>query len=81
MARKYWFNSKDIGYGWTPITWQGWAVIGVYLVVIAFFISEILDRANTDVSPFTYVIKVIAASIVLVVICMHKGEKRNKKKS
>ncbi len=32
---RYWFRAKRYGYGWgIPVTWQGWAVLGAYLVVI-----------------------------------------------
>jgi hypothetical protein len=30
-----WFGPRRLpGWGWTPITWQGWAVSGVFLVSI-----------------------------------------------
>lgn len=31
---KYWFKRKRYGWGWTPTTWQGWLVIGLYAAVI-----------------------------------------------
>ena len=26
MERKPWFKPKRFGYGWTPASWQGWAI-------------------------------------------------------
>ncbi len=30
----YWFKNKIYGWGWTPVTWQGWCVIFVYISLI-----------------------------------------------
>jgi hypothetical protein len=32
MSRKPWFGRKRIGFGWRPVTWQGWLLI---LVIVA----------------------------------------------
>lgn len=39
-ARKLWFRAKEFGWGWFPISWQGWAVTVFYalLFTIAFLI-------------------------------------------
>lgn len=26
-TKRYWFKRKRYGWGWTPVTWQGWAVL------------------------------------------------------
>ena len=35
MANKqsYWFKRRRYGWGWIPVTWQGWLVLGVYLAI------------------------------------------------
>lgn len=58
---KYWFRkreglqSKDRGYGWVPITWQGWLVVSFLLVFIliatilfAVFESEINSLTGSE---------------------------------
>ncbi len=30
----YWFKRKLYGWGWTPVTWQGWAVTGVFIGLV-----------------------------------------------
>jgi divalent metal cation (Fe/Co/Zn/Cd) transporter len=30
----YWFKPKRYGYGATPVTWQGWALVGAAVAVI-----------------------------------------------
>lgn len=32
-ARKLWFRAKDFGWGWFPISWEGWAVTLLYAVL------------------------------------------------
>jgi hypothetical protein len=32
---QYWFRPKRYGYGATPITWEGWAVVLVFAALIA----------------------------------------------
>jgi len=34
MANKYWFRPKRYGYGFTPISWEGWVVTGVLLILV-----------------------------------------------
>lgn len=30
-----WFRPKTFGFGWTPVTWEGWAVtLGAVLLVV-----------------------------------------------
>ena len=36
LVEKPWFGPRRVfGWGWTPVTWQGWAVIAVFVVAIA----------------------------------------------
>ena len=30
----YWFRPKRYGYGATPTTWQGWAVIAAFVLIV-----------------------------------------------
>lgn len=32
-ARKLWFRAKSYGWGWFPITWQGWLVTVIYALL------------------------------------------------
>lgn len=31
---KLWFRRKTYGWGWTPVTWQGWGVTFIYALAI-----------------------------------------------
>ena len=30
----YWFKRKIYGWGWTPVKWQGWVTILVFVVLM-----------------------------------------------
>lgn len=34
MAGQYWFATKEYGWGWFPVTWEGWTVTGLYVAVM-----------------------------------------------
>lgn len=35
-VRKLWFRAKEYGWGWFPISWQGWAVTVLYALLFTF---------------------------------------------
>ena len=58
-----WFAPKRYGYGaGLPITWQGWAVLGIYMAVI--FGAAWLLKPR----PLAILASVVPATIVLVLI-------------
>lgn len=30
-----WFRAKRYGWGWRPVTWQGWAVVAVWVAAFS----------------------------------------------
>lgn len=28
---RHWFGPKRFGYGWSPRTWEGWAVVALFI--------------------------------------------------
>lgn len=59
---KYWFKRRRYGYGWVPVTWQGWLML---LALIASTIIAALTVLGTDQDPPT---SRLALFIVLVFI-------------
>lgn len=31
---RYWFKRRRYGWGWYPVTWQGWASVVIYVVIV-----------------------------------------------
>ncbi|THD35561.1 MAG: hypothetical protein E7773_10625 [Sphingomonas sp.] len=61
-----WFAPKRYGYGTgNPITWQGWAVLGVYIAVLTIAGFALLPRHWG-----TWAAIIALATITLTVICV-----------
>lgn len=74
-----WFRAKRDGWGWTPATWQGWAVTAVYVAAVMgwlfyyFSTREALRLGwHFDLAALW---PVVAASAGLLAICWLKGER------
>lgn len=72
----YWFKRKVYGWGWVPVTWQGWAVT---LVVVMLIVANAIRLERYNVAESEFAIYLVAHTTILVVlliaICYAKGEK------
>lgn len=77
MQQDYWFKRRRYGYGWIPSTWQGWAVLGLYLVLLFGFATAFLQApeevSQRETGLFTIFLAVSTAT--LLIICFKKGPK------
>ena len=78
----YWFKRKLYGWGWTPVKWQGWAVIlGAVAVIIwnginfAKAVKAGGSQNPTDAMLIWFFIRTAVIVAVLIMICYKKGEK------
>jgi hypothetical protein len=46
MANRYWFRPKTFGYGASPTTWEGWAMVLGYCGVVAVVTLAVLIGAE-----------------------------------
>ena len=46
--KKYWFRRKSYGMGWTPHSWEGWAVTILYVVGILWLASRLDETMRFD---------------------------------
>lgn len=72
---KLWFKNKKYGYGWTPVTWQGWLVIAIYVASILFFANLAKNYTATSDIVIGFVIPTGIFTILLIMTCRIKGEK------
>ena len=70
MSTRYWFRAKLYGWGWTPVTWQGWAVLAAFLALLW---ADALVFPPRSAMP-AYIAVVVGLSALLLVICWLKGE-------
>lgn len=71
----YWFKRKIWGWGWVPVTWQGWTVIGLWLAAVALFALTLDENSPPREVAFTFILPVFFLTILLIRICYKKGEK------
>jgi hypothetical protein len=68
MSKKLWFRRKTYGWGWTPITWQGWLLLLVYLTLFTFTLITF------DHEWLKNLIVILLLTITLIGICYKTGE-------
>ncbi len=72
MKRTIWFKRKTYGWGWTPATWHGWTILGIYtgaVLAIAFDAERSTDPMMQVFVPIT------ALTMFLLVVTYLTGEK------
>jgi len=77
-SRHLWFKARRYGWGWIPVTWQGWVIFAVYLLVVA-ACAILLLPANADsvehtVHVVSFCLLFLSATLIFVGICYAKGE-------
>lgn len=71
----YWFKAKLYGWGWVPVTWQGWLVVALYIIAITLFAFTIDENSPPREVAFTFILPVAILTGLLFRICYKKGEK------
>lgn len=71
-----WFKRKLYGYGWTPVRWEGWLSIAVYLVAVLYLFikADNTSHSNSD-TLISFALPFIVATSLLILLCYKKGEK------
>jgi hypothetical protein len=73
----YWFKRKRYGWGFVPATWQGWAVVVGYMIVVIALVPAFLDAPEAVAAKEAgfFVIFFTAATAGLILISINKGPK------
>jgi len=70
-----WFKAKKYGWGWTPVTWQAWIVILIYVGTIAASAFLFLRPIPTQFGWAEYGSFIAIATTILITVCFKTGEK------
>ncbi len=74
---KLWFKKRRYGWGWTPITWQGWLAVGLYVVLAIIFTIILLPNSGEELGV-VYVVAwgliILSLTSFLLGISYRKGE-------
>jgi len=73
---KLWFRRKTYGWGWTPITWEGWLVTFIVLVIplCIRLTAKAMDVEKATQYFYTWA-SVPMLLMALILICFRYGEK------
>lgn len=55
MTAQKWFRAKRYGWGWVPVSWQGWLIIFAHIGMIAagaYLLFDGLETNNTQLALF-----------------------------
>ncbi len=78
-SKGYWFKRKLYGWGWTPVKWQGWCVILLYILLVLGLVSirenAIPGNPDSGSNFLTFALPIIILTILLIFISYKKGEK------
>jgi hypothetical protein len=66
ITKHPWFGPKRIGWGWRPVSWEGWAATAIFAVVV---IAAGIAFHGTPI--FVYV--TMASVAALLVACLLTG--------
>lgn len=67
-----WFKRRRYGYGWTPVTWQGWVTVVGFLTVVL-VVAPLAASAESEGVRWLYLNFVFAAALFLIGISLSKG--------
>ncbi len=68
MTKKLWFKRKSYGWGWVPVTWQGWTILAIWFIPFYFTIKS-FDHEWLKNLAIT-----ILLTALLIAICYLTGE-------
>lgn len=73
----YWFKRKRYGWGWVPVTWQGWLSVLLFVLFVLWFAFTMLEpeEAITTGRIIGYFVGITAATFLLIYISVKKGPK------
>jgi hypothetical protein len=75
---KLWFKARSYGWGWTPISVEGWIVVFVFVVLIlagtAAWVYQVSQGADPHVAVTLFTVWNVLLCGALMAICLATGE-------
>jgi hypothetical protein len=73
---QFWFKAYKYGFGWYPASWQGWAVLFIYVLNFYFGIHFFVEHTSSKLNGFiAYLPVLILTTIMFLIIVVKTGEK------
>jgi uncharacterized membrane protein AbrB (regulator of aidB expression) len=74
MGNEFWFRPKTFGYGATPTTWEGWAVVAGYGLVILGCVVAMYLRKDSLATIVSSIAMMAVATVMMVVVSVQKTD-------
>lgn len=75
-GKHLWFKAKNFGWGWYPVTWQGWLVLAVYLLNMYYRFEFLKPEVVSGIQVgIRFLFDVAIPTLALLFICYLTGEK------
>lgn len=72
MAKKMWFTMKHHGWGWVPISWEGWALT---IGIVWFIIDAGMKYEAGTLAPQLFSYRLLIGAGILIAAGYLKGPK------
>lgn len=71
----YWFKRKLYGWGWTPVKWQGWLTLLVFVALVFFNATRLEVIAGVeDEALLKFLLQTLILVGLLIAVCYKTGE-------
>jgi hypothetical protein len=71
---RFWFRPKTYGYGATPVTWEGWAVVGAYVAVVLTVVLLLTTRDHISTTWLSAIAVIAVATGAMVFVGRQKTD-------
>jgi hypothetical protein len=72
-----WFKPKRIGYGLTPITWQGWFVTFLLMVVLSVSVYAVTDLIRDPLNVVIVLLILISIEVTVFILFSYDMQNRS----
>jgi len=73
--KRLWFKRKTHGWGWYPVTWQGWVVTLSYLAFVVISAYTVDEHSPTQKVIVMFILPVTLLTIIFIRIAYMTGER------
>ncbi len=65
---RYWFKPKRYGYGPTPVTWEGWALVGAFVAVVIGATTVEMGSGTPGITQMVIASAIIVLAVVVTTV-------------
>ena len=73
--KKLWFRAKYWGWGWYPVSWEGWLTILAFVALMIGNAFRLHVSHTNHVHLGEFLVETAILVVILITICWWKGER------